>query len=324
VDGIEPDEFGNPAIYHILRQHPGGNHLSFIDDTVDVAARFVLHWFQLTRGGQFRGVCEFKSSLNTGASSRRFREATVGAAESAADINVVLQTLFAPEDIDSLVPFEQAQFRKRMMVAMPDGWGAHQIKGEHPNATYVDFLKSQLTETGRPKSIPHGLTACDSSDANFASGKLDREAFYAALDVDREDGNDTVLDPLFSLWWAEAVLEYSWNADPASPPPVFWQWPRYPVADAVAAAEAIDKNLRNGSTHLAAVYDEAGKDIEDELPVMAATYGVTVDEMRVILRTAIFNNQNQQASMMQAQSQATANKAPSAPAPTVGAANASG
>jgi hypothetical protein len=308
VDGIEVDELGNPSIYHILARHPGGGAFTLLDDVVDVPAASVLHWFQLSRAGQHRGVPEFKSSLNTGASSRRFREAVVAAAESAADINVLLETLFPPDEMTTLTPFTTADFQKRMIMALPDGYGARQMKAEHPASTYSDFLKSQLTEQGRPKSFPHNLTACDSSDANFASGKLDREAFFAMLDCDREDGNDTVLDVLFPIWWQEAVLEYGWNADPKEPPPRNWDWPSYPVADRVSEATAIDKDLRNGRTYPSAVYAAEGRDFEDELPVMARDYGVSVDEMRQILRTSVFNSMGQLSSMEFAEKEPAANQ----------------
>jgi capsid protein len=307
IDGIRFDELGNPVWFDILPAHPGAATQFLPLEPIRVPARFVLHWFQLSRPGQHRGVPEFKSSMNTGASSRRFREATVAAAETAADLALVVYSNLAPnsdDEADPVAPFSVVEFEKRMMNVMPHGWRGEQIKGEHPNSTYAEFLKSQLTETGRPKSVPHNLTACDSSDANFASGKLDREAFYAALDVDREDGNDTTLDPLFALWWAEAVREYGWQADPEEPPPHLWDWPQHPVADAVAAAQATDVKLRNGSTYPSQVYADRGEDFEDALVKMAADYGVSVDEMRRILLTATFNSQNQQASMQQAETQA--------------------
>ena len=131
------------------------------------------------------------------------------------------------------------EFQKRMMLALPHGWGGNQMKAEHPNATYEAFLKSQINETARPKSIPYNLAACDSSSYNYASGRLDHQTYFIALDVEREDANDLVLDPLFELWWQEAVLTFGWNADPRRPPPHLWDWPKHPVADIVADVRAM-------------------------------------------------------------------------------------
>jgi len=305
IDGIKFDEFGNPAWYDVLPFHPGGPFAGFLSIVPEqVPARFVLHWYQLRRPGQHRGVPEFRSTLNVGASSRRFREATVASAESAADISVLLQTMFPPDEMDQVTPMTSVEFQKRMMLALPSGWAGNQMRAEHPNATYEAFLKSQINETARPKSMPYNLAACDSSSYNYASGRLDHQTYFSAIDVEREDANDLVLDPLFSLWWYEAVLEYGWNADPAQPPAHLWDWPKHPVADIVSEANASDTRLKNGSTYPSQIYSEEGRDFEDELPQMAADYGVSTDEMRRILLNATFNAQNQQASMTQAESQA--------------------
>lgn len=310
IDGIKFDDFGNPEWYDILPQHPGGQFgLTITNQPEHVPARFILHWFQLRRPGQHRGIPEFRSTLNVGASSRRFREATVASAETAADISVLLQTAFPPDEVDQVTPMTSVEFQKRMMLALPNGWGGNQMKAEHPNATYESFLKSQINETARPKSIPYNLAACDSSSYNYASGRLDHQTYFIALDVEREDANDLVLDPLFDLWWQEAVLTFGWNADPRRVPPHLWDWPKHPVADIVAENSAKDTRLRNGSTYPSQIYSEEGRDFEDELPKMAQDYGVSEAEMRQILLHALFNSQNQQAAMLSAQTQAQAAKA---------------
>jgi capsid protein len=312
IDGIKFDEFGNPEWYDILPLHPGGQ-LGFVNSRPEqIPARFVLHWFQMRRPGQHRGVPEFRSTLNVGASSRRFREATVASAETAADISVLLQTAFPPDELDPVTPMTTVEFQKRMMVALPSGWGSNQMKAEHPNATYDSFLRSQINESARPKSIPYNLAACDSSSYNYASGRLDHQTYFIALDVEREDANDLVLDPLFALWWEEAVLTFGWDADPNEPPEHLWDWPKHPVADIQAESSAKDTRLRNGSLYPSQLYSEEGRDFEDELPKMAADYGVTPQEMRQILLHAVFNSQNQQAAMMTATAQAEATKAQAA------------
>jgi hypothetical protein len=156
------------------------------------------------------------------------------------------------------------------------------------------------------------LAACDSSSYNYASGRLDHQTYFIALDVEREDANDLVLDPLFALWWEEAVLTFGWDADPSEPPEHLWDWPKHPVADIQAESSAKDTRLRNGSLYPSQLYSEEGRDFEDELPKMAADYGVTPQEMRQILLHAVFNSQNQQAAMVTATAQAEATKAQAA------------
>lgn len=305
IDGVRFDEYGNPVWYDILPYHPGAQwyHTQWQADAVP--ARFVLHWFSMRRGGQHRGVPELRSSLNCGASSRRWREATLAAAETAADISVLLKTQLAPDDgPDIAAPFSSIEFQKRMMTALPMGWDAGQMKAEHPNATYEAFHRAQVSEQGRPKNMPHNLAAGDSSDHNFASGKLDFTPYYMQLDVEREDGDDLVLEPLFDMWFEEASLRFGWVNVPGRMPDHAWDWPSHPVADEGAKAESNAKRMQTGQATLSTIYSEDGLDYEDELPKMAQDYGVDEATMRQILMQAIFNSQGAVSSMTQAETQA--------------------
>lgn len=299
VDGIQFDEFGNPIYYEILRQHPGASAFNrMANDVEQVPAESVLHWFKLRRPGQHRGIPEMTSTLNTGAASRRWREATLAAAETAADFCVFLKTAFQPDEMDAVSPMSTLDIQKRMMTALPNGWDAHQMKAEQPTATYEAFNKTLINEQARPKSMPYNKAACDSSSYNYASGRLDHQTYYGSLDVEREDCNDLVLDPLFDVWFSLAIERFGWLGGNSSSVTAGarahqWDWPKHPVADVVSEASANDKRLKNGSTTLSRMYAEQGQDFEDDLQVMARDYGVTTDEMREILRTALFNAQGQ-------------------------------
>lgn len=289
VDGIRFDDFGNPLWYDVLPYHPGSSVYLTTLQPEQIPAKFVLHWWMLRRPGSHRGVPEFKSTLNVGASSRRWREATVAAAESAADISVLLKTQLSPEDgPDAAAPFSTIEFQKRMMTALPMGWDAGQMRSEHPNAQYEAFLRTQINEQARPKSIPYNLAACDSSSYNYASGRLDHQTYFTALDIEREDCNDLVLDPLFARWWELAVKEFGWASDPLAPPDHLWDWPQHPVADIKNEAASVDMRLRNGSLSPSEVASQSGADFEDRISAMAVDYGLSVDEMRAILLKATF------------------------------------
>jgi capsid protein len=304
IDGIAFDQFGNALWYDILKYHPGGRWFAgALTEAESVPAKFVTHWFLMRRPGQNRAVPEFRSTLNTGASARRWREATLGAAETAADISVLLSTTLNPNEIDAADPMSTIEFQKRMMTALPMGYSATQMRSEHPNATYETFHKSLVNEQARPKSMPYNKAACDSSSYNYASGRLDHQTYYASLDVEREDCNDLVLEKLFALYWQEAVYANEWyfnGADPSEVPEHTWDWPKHPVADVTSEASAADTRLKNGSLSLSSHYSEQGLDFQEEVIRMANDYGVTVQRMREILLFANLNAQNQQASIEQA------------------------
>jgi hypothetical protein len=59
-----------------------------------------------------------------------------------------------------------------------------------------------------------------------------------------------------------------------------WDWPKHPVADVETEAKANEIRLSSGQIGLHRLYSEAGMDLEDEIPEMARTFGVTDDVIR--------------------------------------------
>lgn len=314
IDGISFDEFGNAIWYDILKQHPGGPWYTGTSlEYESVPAKFVQHWFLMRRPGQHRAVPEFRSTLNLGGAARRWRESTLAAAETAANFTVLLQTTLSPDEIDSVTPMTTLEMQKRMMTALPMGYAAEQMRAEHPNATHEGFNKQLLNEQARPKSMPYNKAACDSSSYNYASGRLDHQTYYGSLDVEREDCDDLVMDPIFDLFWQEASVIFGWvNPDDSlenSCPDHCWDWPQHPVADVTSEASAADVKLKNGSLSLSSHYSEQGLSFDDEIERMAKDYGVSVQRMREVLLFANLNAQNQQASVMQVQTNQANNQA---------------
>jgi capsid protein len=289
IDGLQFDAFGNATFYDVLEHHPGSNQVYNRNYQVPekVPARFVSHWFKLRRPGQHRGIPECTSTLNVGAASRRWREAVIAAAENIADFSLFIKTQFQPDEMDSVSPMSTFDVQKRMMTALPEGYDAFQPKAEQPTATHAEFSKSLINEQARPKSMPYNKAACDSSSYNYASGRLDHQTYYGQLDVDRDDCNDLVLDPIFSVWFEYAIVAYGWlGGDPAavnmSAMVHEWDWTKHQVADIQAEASATDKRLKNGTASLASVHSDCGMDYEDEIVKTAAANGVTVDQQRQI------------------------------------------
>ncbi len=133
--------------------------------------------------------------------------------------------------------------------------------------------------------MPYNKAACDSSSYNYASGRLDHQTYYAALDVDREDCNDLVLDQAFGIWFDEAVIRFGWLG--GNPQAIsdgarshVWDWPKHRVADVESEANANQTKLKSGQVFHHQLAAEAGLDFEDELLKAAEAYGVTVDVLR--------------------------------------------
>jgi capsid protein len=286
IDGMWFDQFGNAIAYEFLKQHPGNSRGISVDMTpVTVPADRVLHWFKLRRPGQHRAVPEMSSTLNVGAASRRWRESNLSAADKAAMMTMFLETNFTPDETAGVDPMSTLDIEKGMMTALPDGYKPFQLDAKFPTAGYAEFNKSLVNEQARPKSMPYNKAACDSSSYNYASGRLDHQTYYAALDVEREDCNDLALDPLFEVWFEIAVVTFGWlggnpNAVGESAKAHIWDWPKHRVADVESEANANETKLTSGQISLNRLYADAGMDLADEIASWAAAFGVGEDEIK--------------------------------------------
>jgi len=286
IDGIKFDKFGNPLWYDVIREHPGtsnGMRLDFVPERIPAAD--MLHWFKLRRPGQHRAVPEMSSTLNTGAAARRWREAVLACAETAADYTFLMKTQATPDEAAVMEPFFTMDIAKRQIGFLPAGWDPFQPDGKFPTATHAEFSKSLVNEQARPKSMPYNKAACDSSSYNYASGRLDHQTYYAALDVEREDCNDLVLDPLFDVWFDMAVRRFGWlggepEAVGAAARVHIWDWPKHRVADVESEANATETALTSGQKFLHQVYSDAGWDLADEITKLSQALGVSEDEIK--------------------------------------------
>ncbi len=290
IDGIAFDENGNVEYYDVLPSHPGSAVGMFFSASQRVLSQFMLHWFTQRRPGQHRGVPELVSTLNCGASSRRFREAVIAAAEAAASLGaIMLKTGFLPSEVDQVAPLSTMDYDKGIMTALPQGWDAFQVKPENPSQTYESFMRLLINETARPKSMPYNVAACDSAQYNYASGRLDHQTYFSAIDVEREECNELVLDKLFDNWWSEAVLEYNWDIpEGARVPSHVWDWPKHPVADVKSESLSGDTDLKNGSLTLYRRYSDRGLDAEDEFQKEADLLGIPVADFKLRILDALY------------------------------------
>jgi hypothetical protein len=75
----------------------------------------------------------------------------------------------------------EMEFSPNMAVFTPEGREPSQVKAEHPATTYDMFKREILNEIARCLNMPYNIAACDSSGYNYASGRLDHQAFFKAI-----------------------------------------------------------------------------------------------------------------------------------------------
>lgn len=266
VDGLVFDSFGNVKTYHVLKHHPGDQHLRGIGiEKDDVPAAQMVHYFEPTRAGQHRGIPTFAPSLMMAALLRRYCLATVKAAETVADIAVILHTQAPPVEGAANVPaLSTMELEYGSAVAAPQGWAMSQPKAEQPTQTFTEARKAFVSDMARPVSMPLNVAMCDSSDYNYASGRLDHQTYFKAITVERDSIGLIVLDPVFAAFIEEAalVLPEPMRAKLAAAPALDHKffWPGFEHVDPEIEANAQTTRLDNFTTTLQDECAREGKD----------------------------------------------------------------
>ncbi|MCG3127377.1 MAG: hypothetical protein CHACPFDD_02237 [Phycisphaerae bacterium] len=272
VDGVLFDEFGNPVAYTVLRRHPGdaaslrGSGLDF--DVLPIES--IIHLFRAERPGQNRGVPEVTSSLSLFAMLRRYTLAVLGAAEQAALPSGVIYT-DAPADAEAaqVEPMDTVDMDRGTWLTMPYGWKVGQLKAEQPTTVYSDFKHEVINEIARCLNMPFNIAAGNSSGYNYASGRLDHQAFFKAIRIDQAYLADVVLDRVLNAWLNEAVLIEGYLPQSARTLDANlahqWFWDGLEHVDPQKEATAQATRLTSHTTTLAAEFAKAGLDWESEL-----------------------------------------------------------
>ena len=264
TDGIVFDAYGNPTEYHVLRTHPGGGRGG--DEYDRIPAASVIHWFDLDRPGQVRGVPEITAALPLFAQLRRYTLAVLAAAETAADYAAVVQTNLPPDGIAADVnAMAQIPLEPRMGTVLPEGWQVGQIKAEQPTTTYGEFKREILNEIARCLNLPFNIAAGNSASYNYASGRLDQQSFYKDLDVERSEIDIDILQRIFFAWLDEALLipgVIPGGLGSYGDWPYQWFYDGLLHVDPQKESAAQDTKLKNFTTTLAEEYAKKGQDWE--------------------------------------------------------------
>ena len=252
VDGILLDRHGNPTGYRFLRVHPGAACAAgaFGDSGVVPASR-VIHYANLVRPGQHRGESEISPTLCVFNDLRRYTTAVLSAAERAAELSMIFHTDADPDEggPDTVAAnAAEIDFQRGMALALPRGWNTSQMRAEQPTATHEAFVRTKVREIAGPFMMPLNIAMGDSSGYNYASGRLDHQAFRRAIDAERDEIGRVVLDDLLAEWrgFDETLFPEDYRgaaADAAHE----WMWDGFehvdPLKEANAAAARISAGI---------------------------------------------------------------------------------
>ncbi|MBW7905285.1 MAG: phage portal protein [Phycisphaerae bacterium] len=295
IDGVMLDEFRNPVAYFVMRRHPGdaGPFTLEGSDFELLPAETVIHLHRTERPGQNRGVPEITPALPLFAMLRRYTLAVLGSAEQAALPSGVIYT-DAPADAEAagVEPMDSVEMERGTWLTMPFGWKIGQVKAEQPTTVYRDFKHEIINEIARCLNMPFNIAAGNSSGYNYASGRLDHQAFFKSVRIDQAFLADVVLDRVFAAWLSEAVLIENYLPQAARSVdvdlPHQWFWDGFEHVDPAKEASAQDVRLRSGLTSFPREYAILGLDYEEEQRKQAEALGVSLDEYRRMLRESLF------------------------------------
>lgn len=271
VDGLEFDKIGNVLAYQLLNYHPGSNWKINNLEFTRIPASQIVHWFRPQRAGQHRGIPEVGPALKLFAAMRRYTEAVIAAAETAADFAAFLHSNSPAAEVDEVDAFSEMAIEKRSMVTLPEGWDISQLKAEQPTNTYQAFKREIVSEIGRCMQLPYNVAALDSSSYNYASGRMDHQIYAATVRVYRDELERVMLDRMFAAWVDEAALlgivpdsmgpmtHWNWS----------WVWDGREHVDPSKEAEAARTRLETLTTSLSHEYAKQGKNWETELRQIA-------------------------------------------------------
>ena len=298
IDGIDLDENGNPERYHFLKYHPGGSDWYGIGEEIlpVPAADEVIHIFREDRPGQHRGVPEITPALPIFSRLRRFTLATLQTAENIAEMTLMLKT-HQPDDgtgadisgtttsdPSSYEAFDVFDIERGMISVLPEGTDLFQPDAKQPSSTYVEFVQQCLAEAFACVCMPYAVGAADSSNENFASGKLSRQGFKRAVSVERRLEWDPEFIRVFYAWWSEAKYAMPLDLRGGIAPESLWRisvfWDGNEDIDPEKAAKARQVMLETGQLGYPTLYAEMGADYETEQRKQAEALGLSLVDYR--------------------------------------------
>lgn len=276
VDGICYDKYGNPVEYRFHRVHPGHCSGSLPGNSQIVSASQVIHYANIFRGGQHRGLSEMTAALHIFNDLRRYSTAVVQAAEVAARLSFIISNDLPPELYESTVAYDEdghvitALDRQegpglfvdgeKNALTLPAGYKASQLKSEQPTQNYVSFKDSKIAEAARVFSMPFNIAAGNSSSYNYASGRLDHQVYHKKLLIERETIGSEILDKIYASWeqydsvlHPEDYLDFDGGAHS-------WMWDGFEHVDPIKEANAQAARLANGVTTMSEECAREGRD----------------------------------------------------------------
>ena len=125
------------------------------------------------------------------------------------------------------------------------------LKAEQPAAAFKEFHQQVLNEAARCIEMPYNIAAANSSQYNYASGRLDHQMFFMSVSIAQTFVTERLIEPFFSDFWLPQYLALASGIAPSdldlSEYKHLWGWDKPPHIDQLKEMQAItgywDKGL---------------------------------------------------------------------------------
>lgn len=266
TDGVVSDESGNVKTLYITKNHPKSG--SMTDEATPYNADDFIYIWNKDRIGQMRGVPQITPALPLFAQLRRYTLAVLAAAETAASFAGILFTNSPPDgEAANVKPLDAIEIERNMLITAPAGWDLRQIAAEQPTNTYSDFKREIINEIGRCLNMPYNVASGNSSDYNYASGRLDYQVYFRDIEVERMELERQACNKTFRKWLEEylATAKVILTEEEKANMTFSWFWESREHSDPDKDSKAIDRNLKNRTMTYKKAYSKKGEDWRKEI-----------------------------------------------------------
>lgn len=190
LEGITYNDWGEPVYYHVLIEN-SNPMFGMTNEYGIVPAERMSHFFLEDVVNQKRGLPMLQSALEMLASMQRITNASLGAWELAAKMNLVIQTGMDAYNFVQCVPkglgddevtcvdaFSTKQIPEDGgMTFLANGMTMNQVKNEHPNSQFGDHTQTFQKIAGLSAGLPENMATGSSANYNFSSAQMDFQLF---------------------------------------------------------------------------------------------------------------------------------------------------
>lgn len=255
IQGVQFDDAGKPVIYHLFKNHPGGELAS--SETIEVKAEDIIHIFKEERAGQVRGT----PWLSPVMIFLKKHTDLISAVLERIHVSNLLCATITDINGDPTETQENFELSPGAIITLPAGKDI--VFNTPPDAGNVsEFEKSLLRAISSGLNIPYEYFTGDFSQVNFSSARMAVNSFI--LDIDSIRWNMFVplfLDKVWQWFYLNAPLSGLYKSvDLEVIPFVDWTPPRRILVDAIRETPVVIEAIKAGTTTLSEVLRESGYD----------------------------------------------------------------